>query len=135
MPVKIKTVSYRHPICFSKCPKQLDPLMHKFWYTRNLSYIEADGAVIATDGDKIVGFFRYMVGKYKWYDSIGGLGTYIMPEYRNIKLASKMWAAALKKIKPAFVIITMTSRKMNLLVKSLERKFPSIQFYTKKDFK
>ena len=132
--IKVKTVGPKHFICQKKCSEKLDPLIHTFWDTRNLKFLEAEGAVIALDGDKIIGFIRYFVGRFKWYDAVGGLGTYVLPAYRNKKLASKMWAAIIRKVRPSFIIITLTSRNMKILIRSLEKKFPSVKFYTKKEY-
>lgn len=135
MPLIIKLVPGRHFICREKCNKTLHPLIKKFWKSRHLNSTESDLAVIAIDNDQIVGFVRFMIGKYRWYYSVGGLGTYILPQYRKKGLASKMWFKILDLEKPGFVVVTLTSRNAKRLFQSLETKYKTIKFYTKKEYK
>ncbi len=132
--IKIKWVNKDHIICSNVCPKELDQRMKKFWKSRRLSWTKADGAVIITDDNKIIGFIRYMTGQYNCYYSFLALGTYILPKYRKMKLASKLWTTALNKVKPAFVVVSLTSPISINLIESLKKKHKGIKFYTLKEF-
>lgn len=132
--LKIKIVNKDHFICDNTYNKELGPSIKRFWKTRQLNYVSADKAIIVTDNGKIIAFFRYMVGTYTHYLSIGGLGTYVLPKYRKLGLATKMWDMALKDIQPAFVVVTITSKSFVKFLNSLKKKRPTTIFYTAERF-
>lgn len=133
--MRIGIVGRKHFVCGTSFDERLDSRMRRFWDTRHLDLVEADAAVIAIERGSIVGFLRYLAGSYSAFPALFGLGTYVLPGFRNRGLAAKMWGEAIHKVQPAFATVYLTSRPSARLVASLQRRHPDVVFYTCRDFK
>ena len=127
-----------HPILKQKLPKGLHPLMEKFWFSRGLDHIgSCDFAILAFDkkssnmsASNIVGFFRgYIEG-----GSLEAMGTYVLPKYRNIGMAGRLWKEGIKYANPFYVNIVATSRDGMKLAKRLSKKHSEIIWDIEKNF-
>jgi len=126
--MKIKIVNSNHFICKVNFDKRLDPRIKYFWMSRYLDLVAADKAVIISHHGKIIGFLRYLIGKFSAFPAIFALGTYVLPEWRSRGLAQKMWSQAIKSVKPAFVNVYLTSRNARKMIISIEKNIPTLYF-------
>lgn len=133
--MRVGIVGRKHFVCGTSFDERLDARMRRFWDTRYLDLVQADAAVIAMDHGNIVGFLRYLAGSYSAFPALFGLGTYVLPEYRERGLAARLWGEAIHKVEPAFATVYLTSRTSMRLVASLQRRHPDVVFYTCRDFK
>lgn len=132
--MQTKLVDRRHFVCGTVFDLRLDARVRRFWQTRHLDLVHADGAVLVTKGDEIVAFLRYLVGRYSAFRAIFGLGTYVLPEYRNRGLAQHMWHKAICETRAEFANIYLTSRASSKLLDALQRRHPKVVFYHCRDY-
>jgi len=129
-------VDSTHDICREQCPDYLPVDMKKFWNSRKLD--SADGAILALDGDKIIGFFRYFfpdwIPKSRRKKCCHAIGTYVMTDYRRMGVGKSLWEIAIKKLKPHVIDVVLTSMGSVKLVKSLREKYEKIYFVTEEYF-
>jgi len=131
-------VNKSHPILKQKFPKGLHPLMKKFWFSRGLDSIgKCQFAILAVVNFKsiskfskdfeesnanVVGFFRACLDPGR----LEGMGTYILPKYRNAGVGSHLWKTGIKYAKPSYCYMVATSRDGVKLGKRLKKKYPEI---------
>ena len=127
--ITYKLVGRGHPVCGDDCPSFASPAMKAFWNTRSLD--SCDMAVVAYDGEKLVGFFRF----YNRYPTLWAGGTYLQASYRDRGIAAKLWQRAIKFLKPDEVCVTTTSRGGQKLVQSLKRKYKTIVWDINRNFR
>jgi GNAT superfamily N-acetyltransferase len=111
------TVGMEHEICGYSAPPWLPGHMKAFWRSRSLE--NSHGAVLAYDGEKLIGFFRYNNGPRK---AMYAYGTYVLPKYRSRGVAIKLWKRALRKEKPKHIHVFTTSTGGRKLVEALGKK-------------
>jgi hypothetical protein len=79
-------------------------------------------AVVATEGPRLGGIFRYrMRGK-----KLCSYGTFVMPRCRQAGLAAFMWEMALDYEQPREIEVHLVSDRGLTLVNSLQLKYPRI---------
>jgi len=125
--IKYSVVDWTHRICQETCPDDVSHYMKKFWASRELG--QCDGAVVATKGDEIIGWFRY----YNGNSSLYGAGTYVLGPYRSQGVAKKLWHHAIKANKPSYIDVTATSAGAIRLLNSLKEKHKDIRWYISKN--
>jgi GNAT superfamily N-acetyltransferase len=126
--ITYKIVGSDHEICGHTCPASLPRRMHNFWKSRCLG--SSHGAVIAYDGKKVIGFFRWD----KSWKYMYGYGTYVLGKYRRQGVAVKLWKRALKKIKPRQVYVVITSYSGEALAFALKKKFPKHKWHIEENY-
>jgi GNAT superfamily N-acetyltransferase len=98
--LKLKLVKRPHVVCSGNDPDNLDEVgPHRslpgsaryFWKRAGL--FSCDSAVIAMEGEQLVGFFRYWVEK----PMLQAAGTWVHPDYRGRGIAKKMWVKVLSQ--------------------------------------
>lgn len=129
--ITYKVANCKHSVCQDKCPKYVHRLIKRFWKSRGLW--RCSGAIVAHDNDGLVGFFRY--NRETYWDSKGkrgirlrAVGTYVLSTYRSRSVAKKLWARAIKQVKPKQIEVVITSRGGSKLVVALKKKYKKIDW-------
>lgn len=120
--IKYKIVHCFNDICYENCPYHLDEAFQRFWKSRAL--YSCDHAFIAQEGKKIIGFFRFDNLEGTLY----GAGTYILPAYRKLGIAKKLWNKAIKYYNPHSIEVCITSSGAEKLINSLKEYHSDINF-------
>lgn len=107
-----------HDICDQYCPDYLPYLIKRFWKKCHLG--SSNSAVIAFDNKDIIGFLRFDKEERCFWAG----GTYVLPKYRNKKIAFQMWKLALNKSKSHQVYVFTLSPGGKKLVNYLKKKMP-----------
>lgn len=125
--VRYRVVDRHHPICQEQCPEDAHHFVKKFWDSRGLG--ACDGAILATKGQELVGFFRYYDYSNSW---MYGAGTYVLSAYRSQGVAKRLWTAAIKEVQPIHIDVTATSAGAIKLLRSLEQRYTNISWHVHK---
>lgn len=112
-----------HPMCGAIPPKNLPDSMKRFWKTRLLG--ESEYAVVAYENGKIIGFFKYYLTRSK---RMNAYGTYVMPAYRKLGVAKRLWNIAIKKISPKKIRVYLTSKSGTKFLASMIEEHNKIEF-------
>ncbi len=120
--MRIQLVGHRHR---ASCGGVLPKKAKRVW--RRWGLTPSDGAVIAKDKDRLVGFLRF--GKM-WNGGLRALGTWVAPAYRGRGIADRLWGTAIRRLKIKRVRVYTASVGGRELVKSLRKKHRSVRFYT-----
>ena len=83
-------------------------------------------AVVAYDGFRLVGFFRFEFNPRA--RRLRACGTWVDPAYRKLRVAAKLWRAALAAFTPATVFVLTTSTGGRALVRKMKRIFRRIKW-------
>jgi len=113
----MRTVGADHPITLGNLPAKV----------RKCLTLEcpAHYAVLAEDGRRLVGFFRYEYGPN---GTLRARGTWVDPKERGRGLAGALWRHVLKSAKPRRVWVKTVSEGGRGLVSALVREFPRIKW-------
>lgn len=113
----MRTVGSDHPITLGNLPAKV---------RKSLTLANpAQFTVLAEDGKRLVGFFRYE------FDAKGALcaaGTWVSPEERKRGLAAALWRHVLKRVRPRRVWVKTVSVGGRALVSALVREFPRVRW-------
>lgn len=133
--MRIRIVNDTHYVCSGDNPlafinEEVDPSPRlsedakRFW--KKWGLYACDGAVVATEAGKVVGFFRYFThGKG---GAITTAGTWVDPRYRNQGLALRLWKPVMTQKNLKTVYFVTVSRGGRRLVAAAARIYPRIRF-------
>lgn len=110
-------------MCGDSPPKNLPNSMKRFWKTQVLG--ESEYAVVAYDNGKIIGFFKYYLTRSK---RMNAYGTYVMPPYRKLGVAKRLWNLAIKKINPKKIRVYLTTKNGEKFLDSMVKEHNKIEF-------
>lgn len=127
--ITYKVVGPEHDVCGFDYPADFPAVMKNFWKSRQLE--NAHGAVLAYDGKKLIGWFRWNYGSRA---EIYAYGTYVLSEYRSQGVAIKLWRRALRATSAEYVHVFTTSYGGRKLCSALEKKFPKIRWYISRSY-
>jgi ribosomal protein S18 acetylase RimI-like enzyme len=131
--IRLQRVDRLHPVCRELWPGAtarsmgLPPGAFRF---RKVYFLKgySDGAIIAKDGGRLVGFFRYdrRVGS----STLQAVGTWVDPEYRRKGLAERMWRHAIRGIGIKRISVYTATNAGAALVQALAKKLSHLHAYT-----
>ena len=107
-------------------PTSLKHFIHKW------DYPDASVILLASDGNKLAGVFRFSFSKNG--ERLYASGTWIKPRYRKEHLALKLWKKTLIKYNPTSIYVFTNSHAGHKLVSKLKKKFPDIDWDHCSDF-
>lgn len=91
-----------------------------------------DRAIVALDGDKLVGLWRFsLLPKRRGgriVKHISSEGTWVHPKYRNRGIAKRLWSLGIRSSTPIEVQVIVASRGGMTLVNVMRKQFPRILF-------
>lgn len=86
----------------------------------------ADKIIIASENDKLIGFFRYDLGDYK--HNLYEAGTYVIPEYRKNGLGFSLWEKVFELEKPELIYGHVETIDGYRLYNKIQRKYNNINY-------
>ena len=102
----------------------------ELWYgTTSIQYDGPDGrSIIAYEGKKVVGFFRFSVSKIYNSVRLEASGTWVARTHRRQGIARALWEKALKYYKVTNVSVPVTSNSGMELVRKLLVSHKDVEF-------
>jgi GNAT superfamily N-acetyltransferase len=86
----------------------------------------ADGAILAREGGKTIGWLRFYFSQRTGIFTASG--TWVEPEHRDKGVAERLWNRAMTELRPVRVVVTTVTREGRHLVGSIVRWFPEVEF-------
>lgn len=129
--IVLRYVTRRHHVCSGRpTPKDefaydtvkphqlLDDDAKTYW--RKWRLASAEHALVALDGRRVVGWFRYYL-----YDDVdlGACGTWVHPDYRGRGIGARLWKKVLRRYRPATMRAVTLSAGGRALVRMAHQKF------------
>lgn len=133
MTIRLRRVDRLHPVCreiwdgATARSMGLPPSAFRF---RKVYFLKgyADGAIVAKDEGRLVGFLRYdrRIGSA----TLQAVGTWVDPEYRRQGIAERMWRHAVRGVGIERISVYTATNAGRKLVKALSKKLPQLHAYT-----
>lgn len=120
--VRLRLVDENHPVCASALedwPLARLPANARM-HIKKWNVAEAEWAVIAMNGDTMVGFYRFQL----WRNYIVSLGTWVDPSHRRMGMASRMWSKAISEFPGYKVEVTAVSGSGEAFVEFIKSRYP-----------
>jgi GNAT superfamily N-acetyltransferase len=86
----------------------------------------ADGAILAREAGKTIGWLRFYFDRRSRVFTASG--TWVEPDQRDKGVAERLWNRAMCELKPVRVVVTTVTREGRHLVGSIVRWFPEVEF-------
>jgi len=112
--IRVSSIPWNHPLLREVIPYERFPVSAR----KLLKHCgDADGGVLAWDGKRMVGFFRYF---RECEGTVNASGTWVDPAYRRRGIAKKMWNRLIAR-RPSRVEVSTYTRGGRALVESIRR--------------